>query len=161
MSFKQGIFIGLGANLGNPEKQFEEAFKRMAPDIWVREISSYYRSAALGPSQPDFLNAVARVETNLDPETLLWRLKGIEQEVGRRESYRWGPRLLDLDLLLYHDEKRPGPHLTLPHPLMLERRFVLEPLYELAGNGPLGVKKSLMYYLNQCWEQVCEKTVKN
>ena len=131
----------------------------MAPDILVRETSSYYQSRALGPSQPDFLNAVIRVETALTPEDLLSRLQKIELGVGRRETYRWGPRVLDLDLLLYKGEERPGPRLILPHPLMLTRRFVLEPLYEIAGNGQLGPRKSLLYYLNQCWEQVCEKTV--
>ena len=128
-------FIGLGSNLDDPRAQLDRAVLALsrAGGIELAGVSSYYRSAPWGePAQPDFINAVARVETMLTPEALLAVLQGIEAQAGRRRERRWGPRALDLDLLLHEGELRDTPLLQLPHPRMHERGFVLVPLLELA-----------------------------
>jgi 2-amino-4-hydroxy-6-hydroxymethyldihydropteridine diphosphokinase len=129
-------YVGLGANLGDPRAQLEAAIVALAtsPGVIVRAISSAYESDPVGPvsDQPPFLNAVARVETTLTPVALLRVLLGIEDTLGRTRAVRFGPRTCDLDLLLYDDAVLDEPDLVLPHPRLAERRFVLEPLAELA-----------------------------
>lgn len=129
-------YVGLGANLGDPPAQLRAALEWMArdPAIGLVARSSFYRSAPLGPAgQSDYCNAVCAVDTELAPETLLDRLHAIESGLGRdRSGPRWGPRALDLDLLLYGDCRIDTPRLHLPHPEMARRNFVLAPLAEIA-----------------------------
>ena len=128
-------YIGLGANLDGPAAHIERAFAELdrLPATRLIARSPLYRSAPLGPpGQQDYLNAVARVDTELLPETLLVRLKELEVRHGRRAGPRWGPRPLDLDILLYADVTLATPALTLPHPGLHERAFVLYPLADLA-----------------------------
>lgn len=129
-------YIGLGSNLDGPEVQLEMALEALddIPDTRLVKKSSFYRSAPLGPSdQPDFINAVALVDTGLTAGQLLIRLQTIENRQGRvRGGQRWGPRTLDLDLLLYGSRVIEEPELTVPHPGIRRRNFVLMPLLELA-----------------------------
>jgi 2-amino-4-hydroxy-6-hydroxymethyldihydropteridine diphosphokinase len=128
-------YVGLGANVGEPRRQLEAAIdelgKLSAPGRFL--ASRLYRSAPLGYlDQPDFLNAVARVDTRLAPEALLAELQAIEARHGRERPFANAPRTLDLDLLLYADRVVNAPALVLPHPRMHERAFVLKPLLEIA-----------------------------
>lgn len=128
-------FIAIGTNLGDRDAHIAFARERLQklPRTKLLRLSSVRETEPVGPVQQDpFLNAVAEVDTQLDPLELLQRLKDIEHRAGRIRSVRWGPRTLDLDLLLYGDRVIQSPQLTLPHPHMHERRFVLEPLAELA-----------------------------
>lgn len=139
-------FIGIGSNLKDPVRQVRAALDRLGrlPGCRWLKRSSLYRTAPWGRSgQPDFINAVAVVSVDLAPEELLEYLQRIEREAGRvREGERWGPRVLDLDLLLYGNRVQTSPRLTLPHPRLHERAFALAPLVELApdveipGRGP-------------------------
>mgnify|MGYP005751058203 FL=1 len=140
-------YVGLGSNLDDPRRQVEQALRELAalPDTVLAARSSLYRSAPMGPAdQPAYINAVARLDTRLAPEALLDALQAVEAAHGRlRTGERWGPRTLDLDILLYGDARLDSPRLKVPHPGMAERNFVLEPLAELApeldipGLGPL------------------------
>lgn len=128
-------FVALGANLGDPATTVKAAFAALAnlPESRIVHSSSLYRTAPVGLSgQPDFINAVAELETNLAPEALLDALLEIEQRFGRIRAERNGPRTLDLDLLLYGDQFVDLPRLTLPHPRLHLRAFVLLPLAEIA-----------------------------
>ena len=128
------IFIGLGSNVGHPEQTLAEAAGEIArlPGTAVRGRSSLWATEALGPAQAEFRNAVVEVSSGLDPEQLLAGLMTIERAHGRERRERWGPRVLDLDLLLWGSETVERPGLSIPHPEMHRRRFVLEPLAELA-----------------------------
>jgi 2-amino-4-hydroxy-6-hydroxymethyldihydropteridine diphosphokinase len=126
--------IGLGANLNDPAAQVEYAFAELDRIANTRLVarSSLYATAPVGYiDQPDFINAVAQVETTLAPRALLAALLDIEQRHGRERSFRNAPRTLDLDLLLYGAAHFHEDHLTLPHPRMTERAFVLLPLTEI------------------------------
>ncbi len=128
-------YVGLGANLGQPEAQLREALERLnaAPEVEVTRVSAFYRNPPLGPpDQPWYVNAVARVRTRLGPEELLRLLQQVETDLGRVRGERWGPRRLDLDLLLYNGEVIFTPDLVVPHPEMHCRGFVLVPLAEIA-----------------------------
>ena len=128
-------FIALGANLADPAHQIRAALESLSrlPDSRLLCASSLYRTAPVGVAgQPDFINAVALVETTLAPRDLLAALFAIEAEFGRRRDYRNAPRTLDLDLLLYDDLVLDGAELQLPHPRMHLRAFVLAPLLEIA-----------------------------
>ncbi|HEX5786560.1 MAG TPA: 2-amino-4-hydroxy-6-hydroxymethyldihydropteridine diphosphokinase [Woeseiaceae bacterium] len=129
-------YVGIGSNLGEPLRQVDAAFDALAalPDTRLVARSSRFRSAPLaGMQQPDYVNAAAALLTRLGPEDLLAHLKSIETGFGREPGgERWGPRVLDLDLLAYSNERRDGPALTLPHPGLAARNFVLLPLRELA-----------------------------
>ena len=128
-------YIGLGSNLGDREGFLRRALEllRAEPEIDVTAVSSVRETDPVGlVDQPRFLNAVARVETDLAPRELLDRMLAAERELGRRrDGPRFGPRTIDLDLLLYGDEEIDEPGLIVPHPRLAERRFVLEPLHEL------------------------------
>lgn len=129
-------FIALGSNLSDPPRQLRNALRaiRQLPDSQVVALSRVYRSAAVGPGlQPDYLNAVLRLDTSLQPLALLAALQVIEQAQGRERGERWGPRTLDLDILLYDDRLIDTTTLNIPHPAMRERDFVLYPLREVAG----------------------------
>ena len=129
-------YVGLGANLQDPAAQVRRALDELAslPQSRVLARSSLYKSPPLGPSdQPDYVNAVAALATALEPLALLKELRAIEIRHGRqRDGTRWGPRTLDLDLLLYGDQVLDTPELRLPHPGLHERAFVLYPLYDVA-----------------------------
>lgn len=128
-------YIGLGSNLDNPSEQVERAFEflRAVPEIRLLSKSSLYSSGPIGPlEQPDYVNAVAKISTTLEARELLRVLKEIERLRGRKRGVRWGPRVLDLDLLLYGEDEIDELHLKVPHPGIAERNFVLLPLMEVA-----------------------------
>ena len=127
-------FIGLGANLGDMQAALRDAALRIAalPGTRILRESSLYRTEPVGAGGPDYLNSVLEVETALPPHELLAALQGIENAAGRERPYRHAPRTLDLDLLLYGNEHIATPTLTVPHPRMFERAFVLVPLAEIA-----------------------------
>ncbi len=129
-------YIALGANLGDRAANIQAALDQMdaQPDIRVQRISRLYETAAVGgpPDSPPYLNGVARIATTLTPHHLLATLMRIESDLGRIRSTHWGPRTIDLDILLYANERVCTSDLVIPHPRMHERRFVLEPLAEIA-----------------------------
>jgi len=128
-------FVALGANLAEPMLQVQAAGAALAaqPDFRLLRLSSLYRTAPLGiHAQPDFINAVAAIETSLQPAHLLEALFAIERQFGRQRNFRNSPRTLDLDLLLYDDLMLAEDHLCLPHPRMHLRAFVIAPLVEIA-----------------------------
>ncbi|MCX5823078.1 MAG: 2-amino-4-hydroxy-6-hydroxymethyldihydropteridine diphosphokinase [Deltaproteobacteria bacterium] len=129
-------FIGIGANLGDPAAQCRDAVRRVGttPGVRLLRCSSLYRTAPVGPMEQGwFINAVAEVRTDLSPAKLFDALKASERQMGRTEGPRWGPRVIDLDILLYGQEVVDRDGLKIPHPEMHRRRFVLEPLCELAS----------------------------
>ena len=132
------VYIGIGSNLAEPRKQVELAISRLGAikNSWLHAISPFYRSAPVGaPDQDDYVNAVAHLVTELAAEPLLDALQAIERAQGRvRDGTRWGPRTLDLDILLYNAEIIRSSRLTVPHPEMVNRAFVLEPLHAIAPN---------------------------
>ncbi len=126
-------FLGLGTNLGEREKNLDRAIEMLERKMCLCECSSRYETAAWGyAEQPDFLNQVLKVQTDLTPLRLLNYLKKIEVELGRVESFRYGPRLIDIDILFYDDLIRNTSRLQIPHPRLTERAFVLIPLEEIA-----------------------------
>lgn len=128
-------WIGLGSNLEKPAAHLHAALNALAdlPRSSPGPVSGLYRSAPVGVTdQPDFCNAVAAVDTALPPLDLMAALQAIEQDHGRERTRRWGPRTLDLDLLLYGDQCLDEPTLTVPHPRLHERGFVLVPLADVA-----------------------------
>ena len=127
-------FVGLGANLGDPRAAVTEALRQLAalPDSTLMATSSLYRTAPVDATGPAFVNAVAELRTTLSPHDLLHRLQAIEQAHGRERPYRNAPRTLDLDLLLVDGCMIDDAELTLPHPRLHQRAFVLVPLAELA-----------------------------
>jgi 2-amino-4-hydroxy-6-hydroxymethyldihydropteridine diphosphokinase len=143
-------FIGLGSNLGDPDAQLNRAIQELAmvPQSRLTGCSSVYRSAPMGPQdQPEYRNAVARLDTALEPEALLDEMERIEEAHGRRRTRHWGPRTLDLDILLYGVELIATERLTIPHPGIAERNFVLYPLAELDSKleiPGLGALRSLL-----------------
>ena len=130
------VYLGLGANLDAPLQQLQQAVTALSqlPQSQLAAVSSFYGSKPMGPQdQPDYVNAVAALDTTLPAETLLNELQRIELEQGRqRKDDRWGPRTLDLDILLYGEEILATPRLTVPHYGVHQREFVLYPLLELA-----------------------------
>lgn len=131
----QRAWIGLGANLGDPAAAVRAGLQALAglPDTVLGPVSGLYRTAPVGVTdQADFCNAVAGLDTSLAPQQLLTALQRIESAHGRVRMRRWGPRQLDLDVLLYGDQVIDQPALTVPHPRLQERAFVLVPLAELA-----------------------------
>ncbi|MDG9667178.1 2-amino-4-hydroxy-6-hydroxymethyldihydropteridine diphosphokinase [Hahella sp. CR1] len=131
-------YVGLGSNLSQPEQQLRQALSALEDisGVQLLQASSLYRSAPLGaPDQPWYVNAVAQLETSLEPLDLLRELQTIENNQGRvRQGERWTPRTLDLDLLLFGDETLNSEVLTVPHYAMHERNFVIFPLAEIAPN---------------------------
>jgi 2-amino-4-hydroxy-6-hydroxymethyldihydropteridine diphosphokinase len=127
-------YVGIGANLGDARANVQDAIARLArlPQTRLVQASGSYRTAPIDSCGPDYINAVACIDTELDPHTLLAELQGIEQAHGRERPYRNAPRTLDLDLLLYGADVIGTPALTVPHPRTLERAFVLVPLLEIA-----------------------------
>ena len=128
------IYIGMGSNLAAPEQQLRSAIEALAqlPGTTVAGVSAFYQSDSLLPGQPRYTNAVAALDSNLAPLALLDALQAIENDQGRERLERWGPRTLDLDILLFGDRLIDEPRLKVPHYQMHLRAFVLYPLAELA-----------------------------
>ena len=163
---KQGAtgraFIALGSNLNDPVTHMERAFGEIGklPGTHLLARSSLYCSAPVGyPDQPDFINAVASIETALEPHALLEALLAIEQQHGRVRDLRNGPRVLDLDVLLYDDLVCHEHGLTLPHPRMHERAFVLEPLLEIAPDCVIPRVGMVADCLANCIGQILKKII--
>ncbi|MEM1113768.1 MAG: 2-amino-4-hydroxy-6-hydroxymethyldihydropteridine diphosphokinase [Pseudomonadota bacterium] len=156
------VFVGLGSNLGDPASQLSRAQAALAalPFTRLMALSAVYRSRAVGPGeQPDYLNAVARLTTELSAEMLLDALQDIESRQGRQRVERWGARTLDLDLLFYGDEQLDTPRLRVPHPRIAERDFVLYPLRDLTGtNWVLPDGRELDTLVDSCPPDHLERT---
>jgi 2-amino-4-hydroxy-6-hydroxymethyldihydropteridine diphosphokinase len=129
------VYIALGSNLESRDENLSAAVDALAPEVQVLAKSPIYETAPWGyPDQPDFLNQVVRGRTDLAPQALLELLKEIEAEIGREPSFQYGPRLIDLDILFYNDAIIDQHDLTIPHPHLHERAFVLVPLADLASD---------------------------
>jgi 2-amino-4-hydroxy-6-hydroxymethyldihydropteridine diphosphokinase len=153
-------YVGIGSNLDKPVRQVENAFLELSrvPQCRVVKRSSLYRSAPLGyRRQPEFVNAVAAVQTMLEPHELLDGLQAIEADHGRERSFPNAPRTLDLDLLLFGDSVMNTGRLTVPHPRMQERAFVLEPLVEIAPEAEIPGIGPARHWLEKCAGQRVEK----
>ena len=126
------VVLGMGANLGDREAGLRSGLRALPPEIRILGVSSVFRSDPVGfEDQPEFWNVVVSGESTLEPHALLERVHAIEAALGRRRTFRNAPRTLDIDVLLYDDLVLSTPELTVPHPRMLERAFVLRPLVEL------------------------------
>ena len=153
-------FVALGSNLDNPRRQVAAALEELAelPGTQCLASSAWYRSKAAGPgSQPDYINAVAALETSRSALQLLRLLQGIEDRHGRRRLQRWGARTLDLDILLYGSEAIDHPDLQAPHPRMHQRAFVLQPLFDLAPDLSLPCGATVAALLARCPRQGLHK----
>ncbi|MEJ2115834.1 MAG: 2-amino-4-hydroxy-6-hydroxymethyldihydropteridine diphosphokinase [Gammaproteobacteria bacterium] len=146
-------YIGLGSNLSDPQTQVTSALEEInsIPDTHVLKVSSLYVSQPMGPSdQPEYVNAVAKISTSLSPEQLLDKLQGLEQVHRRkREGKRWGPRTLDLDIILFGDLQMETKSLQIPHYGVAEREFVLIPLQELQANLIIPGKGAIEVLISQ------------
>jgi 2-amino-4-hydroxy-6-hydroxymethyldihydropteridine diphosphokinase len=134
-------FLGLGGNLGDPQTAMRDALHLLSrnPDLSVVAVSSLYRTPPWGLlDQPDFLNAVAEVATELEPRALLELCLQTERELKRVRLERWGPRAIDMDILWFDNRAIDEEGLQVPHPRMTERAFVMVPLAEIAGDLPIG-----------------------
>jgi len=156
-----GVYVGLGSNLDNPIAQLRTAKSAlsMLPRTRLERCSSFYRTVPVGyAEQSDFLNAVCRLSTELDPAMLVEHLLAIEVQHGRVErKQKWGPRILDLDLLLYDQSVMSTPGVTVPHPRLHERAFVLYPLSELDRDLIVPGRGKVAELLVSCREQKIEK----
>lgn len=153
-------YVGMGANLGDARRALAQASIAMdrIPGVRVEGLSSFYRTAPVGyADQPPFINAVARLDTDLPAETLLQELLAIETAAGRVRSFTNAPRTLDLDLLLYEDRVIDTPSLKVPHPRMHERRFVLEPLVELTPDVVIPGRGAAAPMLAELQDQATER----
>jgi 2-amino-4-hydroxy-6-hydroxymethyldihydropteridine diphosphokinase len=153
-------YIALGSNLENPLAQIKSAFNALQslPNCRVTQQSSLYRSAPMGPQeQPDYINAVIQLDTSLSPDALLQALQALEQAQGRQRNLHWGPRTLDLDILLYGQLQLQSESLTIPHPGLYLRNFVLYPLAEIAPKLIFPDGSRLADRLSQCDRSGLEK----
>jgi 2-amino-4-hydroxy-6-hydroxymethyldihydropteridine diphosphokinase len=153
-------FIGLGSNLGESRDQLRQAIADIGrlPDTRLLAQSALYRSAPVGYlDQPDFVNAVVKIATSLTPQQLLSALLHIELRHGRERTFHNAPRTLDLDVLLYDDLQMHEPGLTIPHPQMHSRAFVLQPLLEIAPDCAIPAIGSAQHAMRGCLDQVLEK----
>lgn len=148
-------FVGLGANLGDPRAAVTDALRQLAalPGSTLVAASSLYRTAPIDATGPPFVNAVAELRTTLSPHDLLHRLQAIEQAHGRERPYRNAPRTLDLDLLLFDSFVLDDAELTLPHPRLHQRAFVLVPLAELAPGLRVPGRRPLSELLAEVHDQ--------
>ena len=129
------VFIGLGSNLGNREENVRKAVQKIGklPQTSILTISSVINTRPVGKTdQPDFLNCIIRIETNFNAEKLLMQLKKIESDIGRIRREKWGPRIIDLDILFFNDEIINTKNLQIPHPEILKRKFILTSMNEIA-----------------------------
>lgn len=147
------VYIGLGSNLQNPLQQIKTAINDLQSlaGVTIITVSSLYQSPPMGPAdQPDYINAVISLETSLSPHQLLDALQSVEQLHGRERKRHWGERTLDLDILLYGDQILDDERLTIPHPGMHERAFVLYPLAEIAPDIEIPGRGALQQILPSC-----------
>jgi 2-amino-4-hydroxy-6-hydroxymethyldihydropteridine diphosphokinase len=156
------VFIGLGSNIGDSATIIEQALSALdnITQSSLHGRSSLYRSAALGDiPQDDYINAVARIDTSLEPMALLLELQAIEQAYYRRrdQEQRWAPRTLDLDIILFGNRNIADSHLTVPHPELAGRRFVLEPMFEIDGDRFIPGYGSLRYLIDHAPAIAMEK----
>ncbi|MDH5480084.1 MAG: 2-amino-4-hydroxy-6-hydroxymethyldihydropteridine diphosphokinase [Nitrosomonas sp.] len=154
------VFIALGSNLKNPVSQIQQAFNALAklPGTHLVKCSSLYKSSPIGKiDQPDFINAVAQIETSLQPHDLLTALLDIEHQHGRIRKSLNAPRTLDLDILLYENQQYCDEELTIPHPRMTQRAFVLQPLLEIAPDCYIPGYDDINKLLTACSEQQLER----
>ena len=159
------IYLGLGGNLGNPPATFEQALKLIGEFAQVTKVSKLYKSKPYGfADQPDFYNAAAQLASELPPLDLLAQLQEVEKKLGKKVVRKNGPRVIDLDLLCYGEEVIDLPELTLPHPGILNRDFVLKPLTDLnpmlthpAWNGQS--LQSAMDQIKECFLIEVAKTI--
>lgn len=149
---RERVYIGLGSNLADPAEQLRQSLKALAqlPGSEMTGVSSFYVSDSLLPGQPRFTNAVAALDTSLSPLALLDALQAIELDQGRERHERWGPRTLDLDILLFGDRVIDEPRLKVPHYHMQARAFVLYPLAELDPGLILADGRELNQLLGEC-----------
>ena len=156
-------YIGIGSNLDDPVSQVKEAIEELEaiPDSVLAACSSLYSSKPMGPAdQPDYVNAVVALDTLLSAEELMEVLRKIEDRQGRdRTGDKWGPRIIDLDLLMYGKKKIHTDALTVPHPGMHERDFVIIPLAEIAGNVKIPGHGQLTSLINQCETHSVKKLI--
>jgi 2-amino-4-hydroxy-6-hydroxymethyldihydropteridine diphosphokinase len=157
------VYIGLGSNMEDPVAQLKHSLDALAthPDIEVTAVSRFYRNPPMGPQdQPDYVNAAARLETGLEPEPLLDALQSIENAQGRdRNERHWGPRTLDLDILLYDELFVDTERLTIPHPGIVSRPFVLQPLSDIDPDLVIPGHGSVKHLLEHCdtyWLEVID-----
>ena len=130
--------VALGSNVGDPKANLDLALALLREATDVKKVSSYYSTKPVGfTDQPDFLNAVCIIETELPAMALLAMLQGIEKVMGRERTIKWGPRTIDLDIIQYGDLISKAEELTLPHPRAHERKFVLEPWHEIEPDAIL------------------------
>jgi len=162
MTGAERVFVGLGANLGDAVHSVRAALLELGelPQTSLVGASSLYRSAPLDAEGPDFVNAVAELRTELVPEQLLAQLQALEQRFGRQRTHHHAPRTLDLDLLFFGERRIALPALSVPHPRLHERAFVLAPLAELAPGWPcpagLTVVQSLARLVGQRIERITD-----
>ena len=151
---KEHVYIGLGSNLGDSADTLGAAFGAInaLENTRILSKSSLYSSSPMGPKdQPDYHNAVCLIETALEPHTLLRALQSVENEYGRiRKGEKWGPRTLDLDILLYGNQHISTPDLTVPHYGMDGREFVMVPLFEIAPNMIMPDGKPIALWVARC-----------
>jgi 2-amino-4-hydroxy-6-hydroxymethyldihydropteridine diphosphokinase len=146
------VYLSLGSNLGNRSANLKEAISSLAPQMEVKKKSSVYETPPWGyTEQEKFLNQVLMAKTYLDPEPLLKHLKRLEVALGRKASFRYGPRLIDIDIIFYDELILETPSLTIPHPQLPERGFVLLPMMDIAPDlvHPVN-KKSIREMMAQC-----------
>lgn len=137
------VYLSLGSNVGDREAQLRGAIARLAPLGRVLASSSFYETEPVEfTSQPWFLNSAVAIETSLEPQSLMTALLAIEREMGRQRTERKGPRTMDIDILLYGEAIVQDPDLAIPHPAMHQRRFVLEPLAEIAPDAKHPILKN-------------------
>lgn len=151
------VYISIGTNIGNRLENLQQAVKLLMgkQNVQVQAVSSVYETAAVGfTDQADFLNIAVHVETTLKPFEMLDVCQGIENELGRVREFRWGPRIIDLDILLYNHENIEAENLIVPHERMFERAFVLIPLTEIA---PLPTNAYLLRALDEREKIDCKK----
>jgi 2-amino-4-hydroxy-6-hydroxymethyldihydropteridine diphosphokinase len=146
------VYIALGSNMDKPHEQLDRALKSLStdPQVELAAVSDRYQTPAIGPVQPDYINAAAKLQTALSPESLLDKLQSIEQQQNRVRKERWGPRTLDLDILLYDNIVCDTERLTIPHPRMAERAFVLLPLADINRDLCLPSGKTVQQLLANC-----------
>ena len=151
-------YVGIGSNLHNPLQQVQQALQELQelPHTELKKVSRLYQSAAIGPEQDDFINAAALLDTNLQPLQLLDALQTIEQVHQRERIQHWGPRTLDLDILLYADDIIASERLTVPHAFLTRRAFVLLPLLDINPDLQLPDGSYIKDYLAACADQVIQ-----
>ena len=161
---KGGIFLLFGSNQGLPKENLAEAKRLVSLKVGtILKTSSVYITAAWGEqNQADFYNQVIEVETELSPQTLLDVILSIENKMGRVREKKWGPRIIDIDILLYQDVKITTPQLTVPHPGIPDRMFTLKPLSEIASGVTHPVlKKTIAMLLNECRDPLSVHVMKD